>query len=143
MSIDVQAEISISRPQEAVAEFIFDPKNDRLWMTGYSKVFPLQAGPLAVGGRVERIGSFLNRQFSAIHHVTAIDPGRSVEMTTDEPFSMKLRYEVEGSDGGSVVRLRIQSFGELLFKVPIPIFRKAVDEKLNEELRRLKKHLEQ
>ncbi len=143
MSVDVQAEISIARPQEAVAEFVFDPKNDRLWMTGFSKVFPLQAGPLAAGARVERIGSFLNRQFSAIYHVTAAEPGRSVEMTTDEPFEMKLRYEVEGNGDASVVRLRVQSFGELRFKVPVPIFRKAVDEKLNEELRRLKKHLEQ
>ncbi len=142
MSVDVQSEVVISRPRTEVAEFMFEPKNDRLWMTGFSKVFPLQSGPLVKGARVERIGSFLNRQFSAVYVVNSAVEGKSVEMVTDEPFNMKFIYELEDDGDATRVRLQIQSYGELLFKTPIPIFRKAVEEKLNEETKRLKRQLE-
>lgn len=142
MSVDVQSEVVISRPRAEVAEFMFDPKNDRLWMTGFTKVFPLQSGPLVKGARVERIGSFLNRHFSAVYVVNSAAEGKSVEMVTDEPFNMKLIYELDDEGDATKVRLQIQSYGELLFKTPIPIFRKAVEEKLNEETKRLKRHLE-
>ena len=144
MSVDVQAEIVIDRPRAEVAEVMFNPKCDRLWMTGFTKVFPLQPGLLEAGFKVERIGAFLNRQFSAMYFVTKAEAGKFVEMTTDEPFEMKFRYELE-DDGpeSSLVRLRVQNYGELRFNLPIPLFKKAVDEKLNEDLRRLKKHLEE
>ncbi len=144
MSVDVQTEVVIARPRETVAEVMFNPKCDKLWMTGFSKVFPMQSGPLVKGARVERIGAFLNRQFSAVYFVTAAEDGKFVEMTTDEPFEMKMSYELDDEgDGATRVRLRIQSFGKLRFSLPVPIFRKAVDEKLAEETKRLKKHLEE
>jgi hypothetical protein len=142
MSVDVQAEVSIAKPRADVSEFMFEPKNDRLWMTGFTKIFPLQAGPLVKGAKVERMGSFLNRQFAAIYFVTSADPGRAVEMTTDEPFGMKFSYELSDDGGGTKVRLRIRSFGELRFNLPVPIFKKAVQEKLYDEAKRLKRHLE-
>ncbi|MBK7706610.1 MAG: SRPBCC family protein [Acidobacteria bacterium] len=144
MSVDVQAEVVIARPREVVAGFMFDPKSDRLWMTGFSKVFPMQSGPLVKGAKVERIGAFLNRQFSAVYFVTDAEEGKFVEMTTDEPFEMKFRYELaDEGEGATRVRLRIQSFGELRYSLPIPMFKKAVDEKLTEEAKRLKKRLEE
>jgi hypothetical protein len=113
-------------------------------MTGYSKVFPMQAGPLAKGAKIERVGTFLNRQFSAVNYVTAVEDARFVEMTTDEPFAMKMTYELaDEGDQETRVRLRIQSFGELRFNLPVPIFKKAVAEKLADEAKRLKKHLEE
>ena len=142
MSVDVHAEAIISRPRDEVAEFMFDPRNDRLWMTGFTKVFPLQSGPLVKGAKIERIGSFLNRQFSAVYVVNKAEAGKSVEMITDEPFSMRFRYFLEDEGDATRVRLQIQSFGELLFKTPIPIFRKAVQEKLDDEVKRLKRQLE-
>lgn len=142
MSVDVQSEVVISRPRYQVAEFMFDPKNDRLWMTGFIRVFPMQSGPLVNGARVERIGSFLNRKFSAVYVVNKAEEGKSVEMVTDEPFNMRFRYDLSDDGDATRVRLQIQSYGELLFKTPIPIFRKAVEEKLNEEAKRLKRYLE-
>lgn len=142
MSVDVKAEVTIARPRPEVAGFMFDPKNDRLWMTGFTKIFPLQSGTLVKDARVERIGSFLNRQFSAIYVVNSAEEDRSVEMITDEPFDMKFGYQLDDDGDGTRVRLRIQSFGELRFNLPVPIFKKAVEDKLNEEAKRLKKCLE-
>jgi hypothetical protein len=44
MSVDVRAEVLIERPHEKVAEVMFNPKSDKIWMTGLTIVFPLTAG---------------------------------------------------------------------------------------------------
>ena len=63
MSVDAKAEIVIERPRSEVAKIMFDPKCDTLWIGGLSNVFPQAGGSLKKGSRVDRVGSFLGRQF--------------------------------------------------------------------------------
>lgn len=143
MSVDARAEIVIDRPREAVARVMFDPKCDKLWIGGLSNVFPKSPGLLTKGASVERVGDFLNRRYSANVVVVKDEPNRLLELSLDEPFTMTVRYELADEGSGTLVKLRIQGFGENEYKqMPAAIFAKAVTDAANSDLRNLKKHLE-
>ena len=74
MSVDVRAEVLIERPREKVAEIMFNPKCNLIWMTGLTRVFPMSPGNLKKGAKVEHVGAFLGRHFSAIVLVTRDEP---------------------------------------------------------------------
>ena len=143
MSVDAKAEIVITRLREDVAALMFDPKSEKLWMGGLKNVFPLTPGLLAKGSKVNRVGDFLNRRYSANVLVLDAEPNKFVVLSSDEPFEMKVRYDLDDADGGTKVRLRVQSIGENEYKqIPPAIFAKAVNEAISSDLAALKKHLE-
>jgi hypothetical protein len=143
MSVDAKGEIIISRSREKVAAFMFDPKCDKLWISGLKNAFPQSPGLLEKGAKVERVGNFLNRAYSANVLVVNAEPNKFVELSSDEPFEMKVRYELSDVEDGTKVNLRIQSIGENEYKqVPAALFAKAVNEAVRSDLAALKKHVE-
>lgn len=143
MSVDAKAEVLIARPRERVAAVMFDPRCDKLWIGGLRNVFPQTSGLLAKGSKVERVGDFLNRRYSANVIVVNAEPNEFVELSSDEPFEMKVRYDLAEVDGGTKVKLRIQSIGENEYRnVPAALLSKAVNEAVRSDLAALKKHLE-
>ena len=143
MTVDAKAEIVIERPRANVAGVMFDPKCDKLWISGLRNVFPQTSGLLRKGAKVERVGDFLNRRFSANVLVIRDEPNKFVELSANEPFEMRVRYELEDVENGTLVKLQIQSVGENEYKqVPASIFAKAVNDAVKTDLKALKKHLE-
>jgi len=143
MSVDAKAEVVIERAREEVAAVMFDPKCDKLWIGGLRNVFPQTPGQLKKGAKVERIGDFLNRRFSANIVVIADRPNEFVELSSDEPFEMKVRYELADAENGTLVKLRIQSIGENQYQqMPAALFAKAVNDAIKNDLQNLKRHLE-
>jgi carbon monoxide dehydrogenase subunit G len=143
MSVDVRAEVLIERPREKVAEIMFNPKCDKIWMTGLTRVFPQTAGNYTKGAKVEHIGDFLGRRFSRIALVTRDEPNSFLEFSADEPFSMKIRYELKDVEKGTKVKIQVQSVAVLEFPMPAAIVSKATQEKIDADLKKLKKHLEE
>jgi hypothetical protein len=142
MSVDAKAEIVIERPRSEVAKIMFDPKCDKLWISGLKNVFPLTSGLLKKGSRVNRDGNFAGREYSAQMLVVKDEPEKMLELTSDEPFELKTKYELEDVDGGTKVKLRLQGIVEHQYKMPPTVFNKLVSESLNEDLKRLKRHAE-
>jgi len=143
MTVDAKAEIVIERPRTDVANVMFDPKCDKLWIGGLKNVFPQTSGLLKKGAIVERVGDFLNRRFSANVLVIQDEPNRFVELSANEPFEMRVRYELNDVEDGTLVKLRVQSVGENEYRqVPASMFAKAVNDALTTDLKALKKHLE-
>lgn len=143
MSVDVRAEVLIERPRDAVAEIMFNPKCDMIWMTGLTRVFPMSPGNLAKGAKVEHVGSFLGRGFSRVALVTKSESNALLEMSADEPFAMKIRYELKDADDGTKVKIQVQSVAELEFPMPASLVSKAAKEKIDADLKKLKKHMEE
>lgn len=143
MSIDAKGEITVSRPRSEVAEVMFNPKFDKVWISGVKNSFPLTPGLLEKGSRVERVADFLNKSFSTVFEVVSSKPGELVEMTADEPFQLKVRYELAdaGADG-TLVRIKMQSVGDTPFKMPAPVLARSVSEMISRDLKRLKKLVE-
>ena len=143
MSVDAKGEVVIARSRDEVASIMFDPKCDKLWIGGLKHVFPQTSGLLKKGSKVERVGDFLNRRYSASVLVINSEPHKFVELSSNEPFEMKVRYELADVDGGTKVKLRIQSVGENEYpRIPAALFSKAVNEAVQSDLASLKKHLE-
>ena len=142
MAIEVHSEIFIERPPEEVAETMFNPKKDKVWIRSLSGVFPQESGLYRKGAKIERVGTFLNKAYSAKVLVLKSDPGKSVELYQDEPFELKQKYSIRESEGGSIARVTVSSIGELLFNSPIPVISKKLQEMLDDDLKNLKKFLE-
>lgn len=142
MSVDARAEILIEKSREDVAAVMFNPKCDTLWIGGLTNVFPQTPGLMQQGAKFERVGSFQNRGFSSIYLVTRNDPNKSVEISADEPFQMKIRYDLTDADGGTLAKIRVQSIGDNEYQLPSSLLDKAVLEAITADLKRLKDRVE-
>lgn len=143
MAVDVKAEVLIKRTPEEVAEVMFNPKRDKLWIRGINEVYPMESGLYKKGAKIERIGSFLNKHYSAKLLVTKYEENKLVQIYADEPFEMNIRYTLAQNDEGTNVELAILSIAEVPFNTPISILKKKATEMIESDLNRLKKHLEE
>src|SRR5512139_1622082 len=142
MSVDAKAEIVINRSRSEVAAVMFDPKCDKLWISGLTNVFPQSLGQLAAGSKIERVGSLLGRAYSTVYLVTRAEPETFAEITADEPFQMRIRYDLSDADGGTLVKYRIQSIGENLYQLPPVALNRSVQEWITGDLKKLKQRVE-
>ena len=64
MTVDVQTEIVIERPIDAVASYAADPSNAPEWYANIDSVEWKTAPPIAVGSAVEFVARFLGRKLN-------------------------------------------------------------------------------
>jgi hypothetical protein len=142
MAIEVRAEILIERSPSEVAAVMFNPKMDKLWIRSLRGVFPMGSGLYEKGAKVERVGDFMNRRYSAKVQVLKCEPAKKVELYLDEPFEMKQRYELVEAEGGTTARITLMSIGELQINSPVTIISRKIEDDLNDDLKNLKKFVE-
>ena len=102
----------------------------------------MESGLYRKGAQVERIGSFLNKHYSAKLLVTKYEENAFVQMHADEPFEMSIRYRLNKAEDGTKISITIVSISQVEFNSPIAIVSKSIKESIEEDLIRLKKHLE-
>ena len=142
MAIDIQTEVVIQRPRDEVAAFMFDPKNDAIWTTGVVECRPLQDGPLRAGARVERVTKFLGRQFGYTYEVVDADERGFVEMKVEQPFPMRIRYELADVPEGTRASIRAQGDATGFFRMAAPFMARMVRRNITNDLETLKEYLE-
>lgn len=143
MSVDVKSETVINRPRADVAEIMFDPKSEPIWIEGLKQVFPQSVGKLAKGSRLERRGTMAGLEYVSEVLVTNDDPGKMLEFSSPEPFEMKIRYNLDDVADGTSVKIRVQSIGDTSrIGMPPSILSNKVLEGIASDLKKLKKHLE-
>jgi hypothetical protein len=143
MSVDVKAEAVIARPRSAVAEIVFDPKSEVIWIEGMKQVFPQSVGNLSRGSRLERRGIMAGLEYVSEVLVTNDEPEKMLEFSSPEPFEMKIRYNLDDVEGGTAIKIRIQSVGDVSrVAMPPAILAGKVREDLEGSLKKLKKHME-
>lgn len=142
MAIDISTEVVIARPRPEVAAFMFDPKNDAIWTTGVIESHPHADGPLARGAKVERKVKFLGRRFSYLYEVADAAPDAFVELLVDQPFPMKVRYELEDDPRGTIARIRAQGEPGGFFRMAGPLLSRMVKRNITNDLELLKEYLE-
>ena len=142
MAIDVTTDILIRRPRADVAAFMFDPTNDAIWTTGVVESRPLAAGRLRKGSRVDRISKFMGRQFGYRYEVIDASDDGFVEMRVDEPFPMRIRYELADAGGGTLVRIHARGDATGFFRMAAPVMARMVRKNIGKDLELLKAHLE-
>ena len=85
----------------------------------------------------------MGRNYSTVYQVTRVEEGAFAEIAADEPFQMKIRYDLADSDGGTLAKIRIQSIGENEYQIPPASLNRAVQDWISGDLKRLKKRVEE
>jgi hypothetical protein len=142
VAIDVRPVVLIRRQRSDVAAFMFDPANDMRWTGGITSSRPDQPGPLVQGATVARTARFLGRTFDYGYVVTQHDPDRMVEMKVDRPFPMLVRYELEGTDEGTLVAIHASGSPGRFFGWAAPVMTRQVRKSITADLERLRACLE-
>lgn len=143
MTLDVLAAVEIARPPDAVGAYEFDPANDPTWIGGVSSAERLTDGPIAVGARVRRVGSFLGRPIEWVMDVVEHVPARRLAMhAIRSPFPMDVTYELAPSARGTRASIRIQGQAGGVYGLLGPLTPLMVRRSVLADLRRLKRALE-
>ncbi len=138
MSISVSKSLTIDRDHSEIVAIMFNPKKDTLWIRGLSNVYPMNSGLYSKGDNIERVGKFLKKSYSAKVVVTNVKEGEMVELYSDEPFEMRIKYEIKPEEGGTRVKYSIASIADVPFETPPKVLNKMVEDMVAEDLARLK-----
>jgi len=142
MAIDVKPSVLIRRPRAEVAAVMFDPANDARWTTGVVECRPLTPGRLRPGSRVERVTRFLGRRFSYVYEATAADGDASVGLKVDQPFPMRIQYELQDAPGGTLASIRAQGDASGFFRLAEPLLARMVARNIGKDLEKLRELVE-
>jgi hypothetical protein len=141
--VNCVVEERIARPPEEVAGFAMDPANDLRWIKALSGVRKLTDGPVGPGTRVERVASFLGRRIEYVNEITALEPGRRLEMrSVKAPFPMQVVYEFEPDVDGTLARIRASGDAGRFYALAGPLLGHMVKRGISRDLAALKEELE-
>ena len=143
MTLDVLASIEIARQPDEVAAYEFDPANDPTWIAGVTTAERLTDGPIGIGSRVRRLGSFLGRpiewEMDVVEHVPA---SRLAMHAIRSPFPMDVTYDLAPSPVGTRATVRIQGEAGGVYGLLGPLTPLMVRRSVQSDLGRLKRALE-
>ncbi|WP_028281009.1 SRPBCC family protein [Arthrobacter sp. H5] len=110
--VDIQTEILIDRPREAVAAFSGDPANAPQWYVNISSAGWQTGAGLAVGARIAFSAAFLGRNLSYVYEVVELVPGQKLVMRTAQgPFPMQTTYTWSSVDPNTT-RMTLRNDGK-------------------------------
>ena len=142
MNIDVKAEVVINRPKDEVAGFAMNADNDPIWIGGIVEAKVVTEPPFGKGTKVARVAKFMGRRMEYTPEVIRYEPGKLLEMSTDVPFEMTIRYEFEDAGDGTLARIRVQGEGSGFYRLAAPLLARMVKRNVTSDLRTLKRLLE-
>ena len=91
--VDVQSDIVIDRPVDAVVAYAADPSNAPEWYANIDSVEWKSTPPATRGTRVAFVARFLGRRLAYTYEFVDFVPGERLVMRTAEgPFPMETTY---------------------------------------------------
>jgi uncharacterized membrane protein len=144
MAVDVQTEIEIRRPREAVAAYASDIDHTMEWYENIKAVEWKTPPPLAVGSRIAFVAEFLGRRLAYTYEIRELVPGERLVMSTSEgPFPMETTYAwTDAGDGSTRMTLRSRGEPAGFKRVAAPLMERAMRRANQKDLERLKQILE-
>jgi uncharacterized protein YndB with AHSA1/START domain len=140
--VDVESEIEIARPRDAVAAYASDPDNATAWLEDIRAVY--WVGSVAIGSQITFVTRLLGQELSYSYEILELVPGeRFVMRTEDGPFPIETTYTWQDTAGGGTrmtLRNRAEPVG--LSKVSASLAARAMRRTDRKHLRRLKAVLE-
>jgi hypothetical protein len=145
VSIDVTVRETIRKGREAVADYVFDHRNDPVWIGGITESELMGSEPLGTGSDVRRVASFMGRRIDYVLRVQEMERGRRLMMrSVKAPFPMVVTYAFEDAEGGeaTVASVRVQGEPGLMYKLAGPLLARQVRTSVSDDLETLKGLLE-
>jgi hypothetical protein len=111
VGVDIQTEIVIDRPIDAVAAYAADP-NAPAWYANIESIEWKTPPPAGVGTRVAFVARFLGRRLEYTYEFVEFVPGERLLMRTAQgPFPMETAYSWT-TIGSSSTRMTLRNRGE-------------------------------
>jgi uncharacterized membrane protein len=142
--VEVQVQILIQRPRDAVAKYCSDPDNATAWYANIKAVQRETPTPVSLGSRFAFTAHFLGRELNYTYEVTELEPGRRYVMRTAQgPFPMKTTYTWEdGPEGSTLMTLRNSGEPTGFTRIAVPALKMAMRHENSKDLAKLKSILE-
>jgi uncharacterized membrane protein len=141
----VVVELEIDRPPEVVWEYMENAEHNPEWLSNMQSARWTSEPPIAVGSRYEQVARFLGKEVRTSFEVTALDPGRSITISSlpGSSFPIKIKRQVEPL-GDSRSRVREIAGGDAggFYRVAEPLLRAIVARNITRAYGRLKQLLE-
>ena len=144
MTVDVTADIVITRPVAEVAVYAGDPSNAPTWYRRISSAQWLTEPPLRLGSRITFRARFMGKDLVYTYEVVQFTPGERMTMRSAEgPFPMNTVYTWHAV-GSQVTHMTLRNHGEPagFSKLMAPLMRFAMKRAMNQDLAALKALLE-
>jgi hypothetical protein len=94
MGFELDVAMTVRKPRRDIASVIFNPHYVSAWTDQVLEMRPLAAGPLRAGSRIARKTRFLGCRFHDVTEVLDHVPGQFLDMVTQRPLAMRLRYSL-------------------------------------------------
>jgi carbon monoxide dehydrogenase subunit G len=142
------ATILIERDRDEVYDFVSNPINMDRWVDGLSGTRLTSPGEVGEGTTFESKYTYGAGTYDMRFEVTAFEPPRTFETTSEEgPFPFKGRVTLEKDGDGTQVSSSIEVgadgiFTKVMFTVFAPLMRRAMRKQLRKELEVLRSRLD-
>jgi hypothetical protein len=134
----IEIATTIRKSRRDIARVIFDPLCDTAWAHQVLDVRPLAHGPLRAGTSIARVIRFLGRRYHDVMEVVHFVPGQYIEIVTQRPVAMRVRYSLEGIPEGAIVRVHATGSSTGLLRLISPVVRGLMRRRYRRSLRDLK-----
>jgi uncharacterized membrane protein len=141
----IVVEQEIERPTEIVWDYMENAEHNPEWLSNMRSARWTTEQPVAVGSRYDQVARFLGKDVRTSFEVTALEPGRSITISSlpGSSFPIRITREVEQL-GPQRTRVRETAEGDSsgFYRVAEPLMRPLVRRNIAQAYRRLKQLLE-
>jgi uncharacterized membrane protein len=141
----VVVEQEIERSAEVVWEYMENAEHNPEWLSNMRSARWTTDSPIVVGSRYEQMARFLGKEVRTTFEVTALDPGRSITISSlpGSSFPIRITREVQALDPKRT-RVRETAEGDAsgFYRIAEPLMRPIVRRNIARAYRRLKQLLE-
>lgn len=136
--IEVVVDRTVTKPADAVFDFLSDHANNPRWQTGMESCTWTTPPPIDVGSCYDQVARFLGREIRTSFEVVAHEPGRSITIESRSgPLDLRITRTVESVGGRTHVNAVIQGTPTGPMRLLEPLMAGKVRKDINADYDRL------
>jgi uncharacterized membrane protein len=141
--MDVRVSTKVNRPAWEVFDYISDPTNDPVWISGITSAQLLTDLPVGRGTRVKRVAKFLGRTINYVLEISDYQSGALISMRSVQvPFPMEVDYRLRPAGDATESEIRVGGGTGGFYRLATPLMEAQVRRSLKKDAASIKAILE-